>query len=138
MRSKLLDANFILRYLVETEQTVPPRFKGVFPLFRDVETKKIEVWVADLVVFEVYYVLTGHYKVPRPVAVEKLSELLSFAGIHMADKELILACLEILSSRNVDLVDSYLAVLARKRGDGEIYSFDKDLEKLGLRLLEVK
>ncbi len=138
MRSKLLDANVILRFLVETPDTIPVRFKGVFSLFRDVESKETEVWIVDVVVFEVYYVLTRHYQVPRPVAVETLAELLGFAGVHMADKELVLACLELLRSKNVDLVDAYLAALARKRGDAEIYSFDKDLVKLGLKLLEIK
>ncbi len=49
-----------------------------------------------------------------------------------------LSCLQIIAEKKIDLVDAYLIAYSKERGIKGIYSFDKDLAKTGLTLLEIK
>jgi predicted nucleic-acid-binding protein len=137
MHNKLIDTNVILRFFVETPQTIPERFKGVFTFFPKVEKGEIKTFLSDLVLFECFFVLTKFYEIPQKEVVEKLLQLISFKGIIMQDKTLIFSCLDILSTRKIDLVDAYLLAASKKNNCDEIYSFDNDLKKCGLKLLAV-
>lgn len=53
-------------------------------------------------------------------------------GVEVGD------CLETLSRRSVDLVDAYLAALCKTRQLRGIYSFDRNLRRLGAELLPVE
>ncbi|EKD28864.1 MAG: PilT protein [uncultured bacterium] len=137
MHNKLIDANVILRFLVENPQTIPTPFKGVFTFFPKVEKGEIKTFLSDLVLFECYFVLTKYYEISQKETVEKLTKLISFKGIIMQDKTLILSCLDILTSKKIDLVDAYLIAGCKKNNCDEVYSFDNDLKKCGLKLLTV-
>ncbi len=137
MKNRCIDTNVIIRYLVENPSTVNPKFKGVFTFFPRVEKGEITVELADLVVFEAFFVLTRHYKVPQKEAAEKLALIISFKGFRMSSRPLMLSCLKILREKKVDMVDAYLLVLAAKKGIHEIYSYDKNLSRQGLKLLEI-
>lgn len=138
MKSHLIDTNVLVRFLVENPETTSPKFKGVFSFFKKVEMGDLIVELPDLVIFEAYFVLIRIYKVPREEAAEKLLDLLSFKGIVTRDKKFILLCLKMLKSRKVGLIDAYLLALSEERGIDSVYSYDSDLEKHGLKLLEIR
>ena len=140
MREKppLIDTNVIVRYLVEDPAHVPEKFQGVFPFFQKVETGEVAVELPELVLFEVFYVLTRLYRVPQKEAARKLAGLVTFQGVLMRDKPLIRSCLGVLHSKPLGLVDAYLLAASRKKGLRSIYSYDGDLSKKGLELLEIK
>jgi predicted nucleic acid-binding protein len=50
----------------------------------------------------------------------------------MPDKPLILSCLKILKTEKIDLVDTYLLAISKKKNIKQIYSIDRDLSKRGL------
>lgn len=101
------------------------------------EKKEITVYLPDLVLFESFFVLTSYYGINQKTVAEKLADLILLSGIEMNDKLLIISCFEILKKKKIGLVDAYISVLARKRGDDKIYSFDKDLKKLGFSLAKI-
>ena len=136
--SELLDTNVIVRYLVESTESIPVRFKGVFSFFEKVERGDIQVYLPALVLFQTFFVLTSYYEVPAAEAAEKLEELLSFKGITIPEKAIIRNCLRLLQERNLDLVDAYIAAHSRARGYKGVYSFDADLQACGLQLLPVE
>jgi predicted nucleic-acid-binding protein len=138
MKSKIIDTNFIIRFLTEKPEKIVPKFKGIFDFFVKLEKKEITVFLPDLVIFEAFFVLTSYYEIEQKIVAGKLTELIMLSGIEMNDKLLIIACFEILKKQKVDLVDAYICALARKRGDSKVYSFDKDIEKLGLEIEEIK
>ena len=137
MKSKIIDTNVIIRFLVEAPDKIQRRFEGVYSFFEKLEKKDISAELPELVLFEAFFVLTGYYRIPHNVAAEKLSEIVLFSGIEMPDKILILSCLDILKKKKVDLVDAYIYALSKKHGNSEIYSFDSDLKKLGLTLSKI-
>jgi len=131
----LIDTNVIVRYLVETPDTINSKFKNVFSFFEKLETGVKNAEIVDLVLFQTFFVLTSYYEVPAKETAEKLSQIVSFKGIVMADKDIIQACLKTLQTRKTDPVDAYLAAYAKKKQIKEIYSFDKGLSKLGVKVV---
>lgn len=56
-----LDTNVILRYLMEDEDTIEPRFKGVFTFFDELERGDRRALLPPLVLFQCYFVLTSYW-----------------------------------------------------------------------------
>jgi len=137
VKTNLVDTNVIIRYLVENPLRVQHRFKGVFSFFPRVEKGEIKIEFCELVLFEAFFVLTRLYEVPQKEAADKLSGIVSYKGVMMPDKPLILSCLKILQTERIDLVDAYLLAISKKKNIKQIYSFDRDLSKRGLDALEV-
>ena len=138
MKSSLIDTSVIVRYLVEDPQNVSEKFKGVFPFFGKVEFAEIIVELPELVVFETFFVLTKLYQVPPKEAAKKLQILISLKGIIMHDKHLMQSSLEILQSKRISLVDSYILATSQKKEIQSVYTYDSDFSKYGLKLLEIK
>ena len=137
MKTNLVDTNVIIRYLVENPDRVQRKFKGVFTFFPKVERGDIKIELCELVLFEAFFVLTKLYEVPQKEAAEKLSGIISYKGVLMVDKPLILTCLKILQTEKIDLVDAYLLAISKKKNIKQIYSFDSDLSQRGLAALEI-
>ncbi len=138
MKTNLVDTNVIIRYLVENPDKIQRKFKGVFTFFPKVERGEIKIELCELVLFESYFVLTKLYEVPQKEAVDSLLGIVSFKGVMMPDKALILSCLKILQTERIDLVDAYLLAFSKKKNIKRIYSFDRDLSKRGLDALDIK
>ncbi len=134
----IIDTNVIIRYLVESPDSIPDKFKGVFSFFPRLETGELKAKLPDLVLFQTLFVLTSFYKVPQNEAAQKLLELVSFRGIQVVNKDVLVTCLRLLTEKKVDVVDAYILAYAKKKNIKSIYSFDKDLQKLGLTLLPVE
>jgi len=132
-----IDTNVLLRFL-ESPDSVALKFRGVFSFFPRVECGEVEVFLPDLVLFEAFFTLTSYYEVPAPLAAEKLGDFVEFVGIRMADKATIRLCLDKLCQSNIDLVDAYILAFCELHGVEEAYSFDQDLAKHGLRLLNAE
>ena len=138
MKSRLIDTNVIVRFFVEDPGKAPEKFKGAFSFFKKLEMGEIQVELPDLVLFEAFYVLTKTYKGSREEVSEKLHDLVSFKGIVMRDKSFVTLCLKMLQSKNIGLVDAYLLATSEKKGVHEIYSYDTDLSKHGLKLIKIE
>ena len=133
-----LDTNVIIRFLTENPESCPRKFRGVYSFFEKLEAGTLAVHLSDLVLFQTYFVLTSFYKVPHREAAEKLKYLIQFSGIRMNEKPVVVACLEILQQRKLDLVDAYLLAWTEQNGIDSAYSFDSDLSKNGLHLLPIE
>lgn len=138
MASNFIDTNVIIRFLVETPEKIDKKFRGVFSFFRKVEIGEVKIELTELVLFESFFVLTGLYKIPSKEVSETLAKLVAFKGVNLPNKNIILSCLRIIEKKNIDLVDAYLIACSKEKGIKGIYSFDKDLVKSGLKLLDVR
>jgi len=138
LKHKIIDTNVILRYLVEDPSTIDPKFKGVYSFFAKLERGQIKAELVDLVLFQSYFVLTSFYKVPRPEAAEKLEKLVGFKGLSMPEKDVAAACLRMLQTESLDIVDAYIRAWSKRHAVEGVYSFDNDLKQKGLTLLKVQ
>jgi predicted nucleic acid-binding protein len=133
-----LDTNVIVRFLVETPESIPAPFKGVFPFFAKIEEGSKTVHLPEIVLFQAYFVLTSYYEVPAPLAAEKLEQIVRFKGISLPEKHIAGECLRITKHENIDIVDAWILAYSTAKGISGTYSFDKDLSRLGLKLMKVE
>jgi predicted nucleic acid-binding protein len=123
-KRSLIDTNIILRFLLNDNLK---QAEEAEKLFEKSENNSLEV--PDLVFAEIYYVLTGYYKVSKKEAVSKIHAILEFEKFKVS-KKLILETLNQLESRNISFVDAYLYALTRTNHNKRLYTFDKALSKL--------
>jgi predicted nucleic acid-binding protein len=138
MIHECIDTNVIVRFLVETPESIAPHFKGVFRFFQRIEEGVKTVHLPEIVLFQAFFVLTSYYGVPSALAAEKLEKIIGFKGIVLPTKPIAEECLRIVRRENVDIVDAWIVSYSTIKGIAGAYSFDKDLSRLGLKLLKVE
>lgn len=115
----LLDANYILRYLLDDNEEMFIVAKKV------IEHKHF--FILNEVIVEVVYVLEGVYKVPRNEIVDVLTKFILLDNVSMHEsKSILVTALKIYHDKNIDFEDSYLCALKEKY---EVKTFDKKLLK---------
>ncbi len=128
-----IDANVFLRFLV-TNKEKPP--KGLLDFFSKLQKGKSEVFCLDLVFFQAIFVLKSFYQVEKGEIINKMLELLSFDGLYTKDKRVIERTLEMWKDYSGDIIDCYIAANMEKSGEKEIVSYDKKIERLGIKKIE--
>jgi predicted nucleic acid-binding protein len=126
MITAILDANVILRYVLKDNAELFERAK---PFMDSLRSGQNQALILEGVLVECVYVLSKVYKVPRNEIADALGGLLDYPGIVEADKKRYRRALILFCRHNVDIVDALLYATATERGF-EIFSFDKDLERL--------
>ena len=130
---KLIDTNVILRFLVRDDSKMFERAKRLFEL---VDSGKEKVEIKTVVLFESIFVLQSYYELSRSKITDILSTLLGSKGVFIRKKRTILYALELYKNTKFHIVDCYLAAELTLGNVSEIYSFDRDFDKLGVRRLE--
>ncbi len=116
----VLDANYILRYLLD----------DIHEMF--IEAKSIidneNCLILNEVMAEVVYVLEGPYGIPRETIADILSEFLTLDNLIMFESKIVLIdALGIFGAGRLDFIDCYLCALGSK--EYEVKTFDKRLLK---------
>lgn len=115
----VLDANYILRFLLDDNETMFKEAKAVIG--------QQQCLVLNEVLAEVVYVLSGVYQMPKAVISQTLSQLISLDNLVMHEsKSVLVEALSYYDSKNIDYIDCYLCALREKYS---IKSFDKKLNK---------
>ncbi len=119
----ILDANVILRYLLQDNEKLYPKAEEIFD---KALSGDIKLFIPIFVFAEVVYVLQKVYKVDRPTISKILSELLEIKSIKTENKDVLRIALEIYASRNLDFADCLLCAYSL---NFEVVSFDEDVNK---------
>jgi len=123
LRSIVVDANVILRYLLEDNELF---FEKSKILFDKALKGEIEIIVKQIILAEVVYVLEKVYKVSKEEISEVLIEFLLSKGIKIENKEISIKALNIYKNKNIDFSDAILCAMSDKF---QIKTFDKKLNK---------
>jgi len=129
MKKSFLDSNIILRYLLGESKasSVEKLLKGRHKLI-----------LIDIVFAEVIWTLTRFYKWRKDRVISFAASLLKIENI-LANKKLLLVSLEIYKNHKVKYTDAYIAASITEKGARDIYSFDRDFDKIpGVRRIEPK
>ena len=122
-KSKLLDANIILRLLTEDSSK---QAEAVASLIRNARPNELEL--PDVVLAEIVWVLQSYYSLKKPAIITSLRALIETKGIKL-NRELLGLIISIYQDNNISYIDAYLA--ARSKIENKIlYTFDKRLEKI--------
>ena len=113
-----IDTNYIVRYFVNDD-----------PAMADIAEKMLHskrVYIANEIIAEVVYVLSGVYDIDREVIANLLLELIDFENILVSNPSVVSKSLEIYRSQKLDYVDCLLCAYGR---EDTIVTFDKKLKK---------
>jgi predicted nucleic-acid-binding protein len=120
-----IDANVILRYILNDHPVLSPKSREI------IDQNIVEVPVE--VLFEVVYVLTGHYKIDRLSVCIGLKHFFEHTKCMLLNRSSILQGLEYYRKNTLDFIDCVLAGYATVEND-EIFTFDDKLKKLITRI----
>ncbi|MBI5399530.1 type II toxin-antitoxin system VapC family toxin [Candidatus Saganbacteria bacterium] len=124
---ELIDANILIRFLVCDHKQKAEKCRQL--LTSAVESRQ-RLYVSDLTLAEVVWVLEKVYKCRRPDIHLKIEAILNTPNLVFQNKELMAEAAILYDAHNVDFIDAYHAALLTKLGIKEIYSYDKDFDRL--------
>jgi len=86
----------------------------------------------EAVIAEVIYVLSSPslYNLPRDKTSSLLLPIINLKGIKLPQKRLYIKALDIYSSKNIDFEDALIVAYMERRKIKEIYSYDRDFDKV--------
>ena len=118
---KVIDTNLILRYLLDDPEA---------PKIEKLLKSKNKYLLSDVILAEIVWVLDSYYEWDRSKIVESLVLLIRLPSI-MCNKFLLTETLTILKDRpKFDFADAYSVALMRSSKIKDIYSFDRDFDKI--------
>lgn len=105
----------------------PGQAAAAIAFLRDAE----RLYLADLVLAEVVYVLESFYEVKREVVAELARAVLAFPPIVVVDEPLLLRAVEVYEVERLDFAEAYLIACAEVSGVNAIASFDRSVDRVG-------
>ena len=132
MESYIVDTNFFLRFLLKDDLK---QYKEVERLFKKAKKGKAKIIVAQIVLFEISFILGNYYKLSRVDIIEKLDSLLNTPYLVVEEKRCFINSLKIYESSSLSFVDCFLIAKALEEGK-KLMTFDKKLEQAYRELIE--
>jgi predicted nucleic-acid-binding protein len=121
-----LDTNVLVRFLVEDDKAQSARAVRFFE--RAVESAE-QLFVADVVLCEVVWVLRFGYEVPRTAAAAALEQLLQTSQLTFGDVDALRNALAAFKTGKGDFADYLIREHARSSGCETVVTFDRALLK---------
>jgi predicted nucleic acid-binding protein len=122
----LLDANWILRYLLRDDEAL---FLGASALLDKVKTGDEKVIIPESVLAECTYILIKIYKVDRSTIAEKLCDFFDYKGVVNPGKKDLVDALLLFGHTNLSIVDCFLCAKSKNHGLS-LFTFDKRLQRI--------
>lgn len=124
---RTVDANVILRYLTND---VVEQGKQAEELLKRVETGNEDVFLPDIILADIIWILEGYYKQAREDIREWITAILSLQGLIFSDKDTALNALDIFVDKKTDWSDAFTSSQMLQQEITEIYSFDKHFDRI--------
>jgi len=121
------DTNLFIRFLTslpEDQSEKANRF------FIKISLGNAELFVCDIVIYEIVYVLERVYKVSRNEIYNKVLSILSMENVIIENRSIIVAALKYYKEKNINYNDAYIASHAVKNNINKILTFDNDFKKI--------
>ncbi|MEQ8187558.1 MAG: type II toxin-antitoxin system VapC family toxin [Candidatus Eremiobacterota bacterium] len=127
MNKGILDTNIILKHIIQDD---PVQSKRATELFKDMVAGKYKFYITSITFAELVWVLESIYKFTREEICNILKPLFNTDNLDFENREVLQETLILYKSLRVDYADCYNVCFARQNGIYEVYSFDKDYEKI--------
>lgn len=127
MAACFLDTNILLRFFTGDDQQ---KAKRALDLFMRIERGEEKVITSSSVIFETVYTLQSFYKLPRGEIKDKILPIISLRGIHLPDKSVYYRAFDLYVTKNISFADAYNAAYMISEEVFNIYSWDKDFDKI--------
>lgn len=127
MPSPFLDTNIILRHLLQDHPDHSPRASK---LIVEIEQGNVVVHTADTVIFEAVFTLERTHRIPKSKIRDGLLALINLPGIELPGKRRLERVFDLYVELNISFIDAYHAVMCEQMGVEEIFSFDRDFDRV--------
>lgn len=126
-KPRFIDTNIFLRFLTAD---LPEQAEACAELVRRLRDRQEVAHVSPLAVAETIWTLERFHRLSKEEVVSKVVPLLKLRGVRVVGKELFLRALPLYAEKNVSFTDAYMAVQMERVGSEEIYSYDRDFDRL--------
>jgi len=123
---RAVDTNVLVRFLVQDDEK---QAQIATKLLADAEADKQTLFVSNVVVLEMMWVLKSVYEVPRDEILDSLSELLSMVALEFQDSLSVRDFVSSAQNNTYDLADLLICHVARGKGCDTTLTFDKKATK---------
>ena len=133
---QFIDANIFIRHLTND---VPDKAQACLELFQKAQRREVALTTSEAVIAEVVYVLSSKqlYHLPREEIRKLLYPLLSLSGLKLTHRKVYLRALDLYATYPIDFEDAVLVAQMERQGVTELYSYDRDFERVpGITRLE--
>jgi predicted nucleic acid-binding protein len=134
MKSAYIDANVILRFLTGD----PPEMAAeARTLFEALDHGEINLFIDEIVLAEVVWVLSSFYGYASDEIARVLQEFIGHEGLQAMDKAGLFIALNLFAEKNIDFTDALVATHMAREGFKGVYSFDAHFDRVpGITRLE--
>lgn len=134
MKARVIDANIILRFLLDDHPEQSPRCRE---LMRRVQDGEEGVFIPEVVVCDTVWTLQRFYRWPPDRIRRFVGTLLGLDGVRVARKTILIQALRLFADLGIDFSDALIAAEMLRSGREEIYSYDRDFDRVpGLRRVD--
>lgn len=134
MTKYFADTNIFIRYFLNDDQKFSNYAREIIT---NCENGKFALIIIPATILEIVWLLNSFYKLPKTETVKKVESLWELKNLHIVDKNLAASAIKIYKNKNVDFVDAFFAANMAILKIKEIFSFDRDFDKIpNLKRLE--
>jgi predicted nucleic-acid-binding protein len=126
MKTIVVDTNAFLRLLLND---IPEQRKATELLFQRAKRKKIRLYVTQIFLFEIDYILKKYYALEKDIVVEWLNGLLSTEYLDIESRATFRKAIVLYKRKNLSFTDCFLHSKAEEL-EAELFTFDKKLKKV--------
>jgi predicted nucleic-acid-binding protein len=126
MLKNLIDANVVLRYLLQDDDAL---FKKASTLLERIKVGEEAAVIPESVLAECVYVLLKVYKIDRQIISEKLRGLFAYKGIVNPDKKDLVDSIILFGQTQLSIVDCIACSKSINNGLS-LFTFDDDLRNI--------
>lgn len=121
------DANLFIRFFTGDPDNQAQESRK---FLNQVSRGKYELFICDLIIAEIIYVLESIYHLDRNAVVEKILAIVETDNTIIENRQVILRALDLYEEKNIDFIDAYLASHSVKNKCDTIFTFDRDFKKI--------
>ena len=120
----LLDTNVLVRHLTGDPPAMARRATAYL-------SEADALFVTDLVVAELVYVLESFYELARSEVAERARAVIGFAPVVVEDDVVLLRALDLYEHQGLHFAEAYLVAIAEASGIRAVASFDRSIDRVG-------
>ncbi len=128
MKCRVINANVVLRFILADYPRQSPASQR---LFERVVRGSECVRMPEVAMCDVVWTLNSFYKRPKAEIRQFVLDVLVVDGVQMERKPIVRNAIELFATKNIDFSDAMIASEMMSNSENEIYSFDRDFEKVG-------
>jgi len=120
-----LDTNVLVRYLTQDDAAQARRVDALINAAADDETR---LYVDDIVLCELVWVLRAAYRLSKPTIIDALDKLISISAFSFDDRELLRATLSDFNAGSGDFADYLIGRRNLRAGCEQTMTLDRQLK----------